>query len=831
MDQPTNYEPSTSATRPQDQVIHLDGPIVMSRAEILAKQLELNAKRLDLADKQINLANKQLELDEQQRKLDDEQRELNGQSSVSIVFELMASASARTTAIPVVDAPTESISPCPPIAALPSLLVAALPAARPAAAQEGKRPAPINELPESPIAPKRHRGKGQISNAGSMTGSSPITCHRLSEKVAVERLIAALDIPALVAPAAGTATFGNAPAIGVSALDFSALVAPAAGATTFGIAPAAGVLDRDISALIAPAAGATTFGVAPATGILDRDFSALIAPAAGATTFGVAPAAGVLDRDISALVAPAAGILDRDFSALVAPAAGATTFGVAPATGILDRDFSALIAPAAGATTFGVAPAAGVLDRDISALVAPAAGVLDRDFSALVTPAAGATTFGNAPAVGILDRDFSALITPAAGTTTFGNAPAIGVPALDFSGLIAPATGAPTFGVAPTAGVLDCDISALVAPAAGASIFGDAPTIGAHAADFSAYVAPVDAAQFAAILNADQPIDRHLATQEWVHRASRNNASESSQVVKRQRLDMCVSDSVTATNSSCMIYDASGMICDVSGVRVTSERLLVALGEAPYVSLGYVLDAYSHIYGCELMPSTAPPQECIVTLASVVALEHWAPQLEEEDTADLNILCRRDLERTELRRSYLEQLGLAKDANATVLGPRLCFVVVRMCQIPVDLLTGTIISSMFMDVTGLDLHSLNVVTENGVRRIKAKKLCRLVKKWVGNLVKFIADDGNGLEGSLSVATACNAAYSSKCSSASSDSTEVALSMLRSNKLYSTLFLGNGEAKWGALFRCLVYVSSKRISPRTKECLEQLSTSLQVQSGS
>ncbi|KAJ2424581.1 hypothetical protein GGF41_002731 [Coemansia sp. RSA 2531] len=700
MDQPTNYEPSTSATRPQDQVIHLDGPIVMSRAEILAKQLELNAKRLDLADKQINLANKQLELDEQQRKLDDEQRELNGQSSVSIVFELMASASARTTAIPVVDAPTESISPCPPIAALPSLLVAALPAARPAAAQEGKRPAPINELPESPIVPKRHRGKGQISNAGSMTSSSPITCHRLSEKVAVERLIAALDIPALVAPAAGTATFGNAPAIGVSALDFSALVAPAAGATTFGIAPAAGVLDRDISALIAPAAGATTFGVAPATGILDRDFSALI--------------------------------------------------------------------------------------------------------------------------------------TPAAGTTTFGNAPAIGVPALDFSGLIAPATGAPTFGVAPTAGVLDCDISALVAPAAGASIFGDAPTIGAHAADFSAYVAPVDAAQFAAILNADQPIDRHLATQEWVHRASRNNASESSQVVKRQRLDMCVSDSVTATNSSCMIYDVSGIICDVSGRRVTSERLLVVLGEAPFLSLGYVQDVYRHIYGCALMPSTALPRERIATLASVVALEHWAPQLDEEgseDIADLSILCRRDLERTELRRSYLEQLGLAEDANAAVLGPRLCFVVVRMCHIPADLLTGPMLSSMFLEVTGLDLHSLNVVTEKGVQRMSAKKLCRLVKKWVGNLVKFIADDGNGLEGSLSVATACNAAYSSKCSSASSDSTEVALSMLRSNKLYSTLFLGNGEAKWGALCRCLVYVSSKRISPRTKECLEQLSTSLQVQSGS
>ncbi|KAJ1908908.1 hypothetical protein LPJ71_003737 [Coemansia sp. S17] len=816
MDQPANYEPSASATRPQDQAIHLDGPIVMSRAEILAKQLELNAKRLDLADKQIDLANKQLELDEQQRELDDEQRELNGQSSVSVVFELMASASARTTAIPVVDAPTESISPCPPIAAMPRLLVAALPAARPTAAQEGKRPAPINELPESPIAPKRHRGKGQITNDDSMTGSSITTCRSLSEKVAVERLIAALDIPALVAPAAGATTFG---------------VAPAIGATTFGVAPAAGVLDRDISALVAPVTGATTFGIAPAAGILDRDFSALVAPAAGATTFGNAPAISVSAVDISAYFAPAIG---------------PTTFGVAPAAGVLDCDISALVAPAAGATTFGVAPAAGILDCNFSALVAPAAGATMFGNA----PAIGPTTFGVAPAAGP-----SSLLLPA--PLPFGNAPAIGVSALDFSALVSPAAGASTFGVAPAAGVLDRDSSALiapatgattfgVAPAAGASIFGDAPAVGAHAADFSAfaapaadaltadisaYVAPVDAAQFAAILNADQPIDRHLATQEWVHRASRNNVSESSQVVKRQRLDMCVSDSVTATNLSCMIYDVSGMVFDVSGVRVTSERLLVALGEAPYVSLGYVLDAYNHIYGCELMPSTAPPQECIVTLASVVALEHWAPQLEEEDTADLNILHRRDLEIGALRQSFLEELGLAEDQNAVVLGPRLCFVVVRMCQIPADLLTGPMLSSMFLEVTGLDLHSLNVVTEKGVRRIKAKKLCRLVKKWVGNLVKFIADDGNGLEGSLSVATACNAAYSSKCGSAPSNNTEVALDMLMNDELYSKSFLGNQEAKWEALCRSLFLVAGKNTSSYAKEYLKQLAKKRQVQHSS
>ncbi|KAJ2010863.1 hypothetical protein GGI14_006320, partial [Coemansia sp. S680] len=116
--------PATSATiAPAIDSPAADVPVVnvLTRAEIYAKQLELNTKRLGFNAKQLDLDDKQLQLDEQQRKLDDEQRELNAQSSVSVVFKLMASASARTPAIPV-DAPTESISPCPPIAALPSLL-------------------------------------------------------------------------------------------------------------------------------------------------------------------------------------------------------------------------------------------------------------------------------------------------------------------------------------------------------------------------------------------------------------------------------------------------------------------------------------------------------------------------------------------------------------------------------------------------------------------------------------------------------------------------------------------------------------------------------------
>ncbi|KAJ2466292.1 hypothetical protein GGI03_002193 [Coemansia sp. RSA 2337] len=602
MDQPTNYEPSASATRPQDQAIHsADRQIVETPLELHNRGLGLNFKRRELNGRQIllntellefyrrqhALSDEQLKLSSEQLKLGSEQLELAKRTTVRMAMEVISLASARTSAIPVVDAPTDDstteqllapitatptkpYSPCLPIAALPSLLVAALPAARPTAAQEGKRPAPINESTESPIAPKRHRGDGQMTNDGSATGSSLTTYRSLSEKVAVERLLAALDIPALVAPATG------------------------------------------------------------------------------APTFGVAPAAGILDRDISAF-APAAGSLAADYSAFAAPAAGA-------------------------------------LSADISAFGAPAAGI--------------------------------------------------------------PALFAPTV---------------------------DVPAV-----------------------------------------------------------DMRVSDSVAAAELLRMIYDVSGMVFDASGEQVTSERLLVVLGEAPYASLRYVQEAYRYIYGSALMPRTTSSQERIATLARVVAIEHWAPHLEGEvfeDIAGRNILCRRDLELGALRQNYREQLGLANDPNAAVLGPRLCYVLVRMCSMSVDLLTGPMLRSMFLGATGLDLHSLIVATEKGVQRMEANSVCQMVESWVGNIIKFIADDDNGLEDALSMATDCNALYVTRCNNGSSSNTSVAVDMLQNNELYSTLFLGNGEAKWEALCRFLVCFASKRISPRTKKCLYQLSTSLQVQLGS
>ncbi|KAJ2245642.1 hypothetical protein GGI13_005751 [Coemansia sp. RSA 455] len=296
-----------------------------------------------------------------------------------------------------------------------------------------------------------------------------------------------------------------------------------------------------------------------------------------------------------------------------------------------------------------------------------------------------------------------------------------------------------------------------------------------------------------------------------------NDTPESSQIAKRRRIDMHVGNSGTAAG-------LSHTCSDVSGGQVTSERLLVALGEAPYVSLGYVLDAYRYIFGSELMFSTTPSLVRIATRARVVLLEHWAPQLGGDNpvaVANLNILRRRDLEIGALRQGFLEELGLAKDSNAVVLGPRLSYVIIRMCSMSVDLLTGTILSSMFLEVTGLNLHSLNVVTRNGVQTMEPSDVCEMVKTWINKLGRLLTKH-NGMEQSLAEVRECNSFYEGQCSNGDTEGL-VAKRMLMSNRFQSLLFLGLQEAKVEAVIKRLIYVASKHICPRTKKCLEQLST--------
>ncbi|KAJ2755818.1 hypothetical protein GGI19_001323, partial [Coemansia pectinata] len=234
-------------------------------------------------------------------------------------------------------------------------------------------------------------------------------------------------------------------------------------------------------------------------------------------------------------------------------------------------------------------------------------------------------------------------------------------------------------------------------------------------------------------------------------------------------------------------------------------------------------------YGCFLMARGVKPNHFANKLAKMGEFEHWLPRLTTTDSTGLacmNILRRCDAEFPELCLDVLRQLGLAKDRDAVVLGPRLCHALVSMCGIRVDLMTGPIIDSMFWTITKRHLQTLYIATQQGIQQMTANSICQMVKLWVERLCQFIATN-NGMKGSLIAARECNDYYKEQCGDDSHGDPGglLAKEILKGNILLSQLFLGVEEANFKTLYKRLVYVADKHTSPHIKNCLQQLSNQL------
>ncbi|KAJ2055414.1 hypothetical protein GGI17_006655 [Coemansia sp. S146] len=265
------------------------------------------------------------------------------------------------------------------------------------------------------------------------------------------------------------------------------------------------------------------------------------------------------------------------------------------------------------------------------------------------------------------------------------------------------------------------------------------------------------------------------------------------------------------------------------------NQLLALIKPCIFVNLAFISGIYHQAHGRLLMTPGVKPKHFVKELDRMDELEHWVPQLATADSAGLaglNLLRCRDLEPETLRLDVLRQLGLAEDLRAVVLGPRLCYALIAMCGMRVNQMSGPILSSMFSTVTGEDLHLLNVATEQDVRQMTAKSICRMVRKWVSNLINLLAEN-NGMEQSLVAARDCNNFYKGQCSGAShgDPGSLVAKCILTSKRLCSLVYLGVQGVELKELYKRLAHIASKGTSTHTKECLEQLAIKLRVQPNS
>ncbi|KAJ2063057.1 hypothetical protein GGI17_002004 [Coemansia sp. S146] len=273
----------------------------------------------------------------------------------------------------------------------------------------------------------------------------------------------------------------------------------------------------------------------------------------------------------------------------------------------------------------------------------------------------------------------------------------------------------------------------------------------------------------------------------------------------------------------------SHTIYDCSDDKVTIECLLAVIKPSIFFDLDFASKIYRQTYGCFLMACGIKPNHFVNKLAKVGGFEHWLPRLETTDSAGLarmNILRRCDPSLKEICLDVLQQVGLAENPDAVVLGPRLCHALVTMCGMRVGLMTGPVIDSMFWPITGRYLQTLYIATQQGIQHMTANSICQMVKHWVERLCQFIATN-NGMKRSLVAARECNDYYKEQCGGDSHGDPGglLAKEILKSNILLSLLLLGIDMADLETFYKRLVHVASKHTNTHTKECLEQLSKQL------
>ncbi|KAJ2340925.1 hypothetical protein GGH92_006044, partial [Coemansia sp. RSA 2673] len=230
------------------------------------------------------------------------------------------------------------------------------------------------------------------------------------------------------------------------------------------------------------------------------------------------------------------------------------------------------------------------------------------------------------------------------------------------------------------------------------------------------------------------------------------------------------------------------------------KRLLTIMGPSVFVDLAFASALHCQVYGCQLLPHGVEPIRFVEELDKKDMLERWQPPLSTTDSTDLrdlNIIwcCKPEfLVATHL--NILEQLDIAKNSRAVVLGPQLCLVVVLMCGLCVDQMTGPVLGSMFFKATKRHLQTLTVITHRGVQQMTENSICQMAEDWIDRLCQFVVDNG-GMRQSLIALRECNNDHKEQCSvtSRGTPKCHVAECMLKRNRLHSLLCLGVQESNF------------------------------------
>ncbi|KAJ2463848.1 hypothetical protein GGI03_003584 [Coemansia sp. RSA 2337] len=302
------------------------------------------------------------------------------------------------------------------------------------------------------------------------------------------------------------------------------------------------------------------------------------------------------------------------------------------------------------------------------------------------------------------------------------------------------------------------------------------------------------------------PVSKYLAVDEtdllWDDDDREYSPDASSSAVVQRALPSQAAQSGREARGPVRAHGSTNELRDALGIAIDSDRVSRLLSIFTLMSLDVFPTAYERIFGhSPLNPGTSRNalNQCLARLEGFTLL----PSRHSLTASDF--LLRQGAALMERQQHLEAQLWLASNNNAVVPLPLLCFCLITLACMPIDDMTGLVLSELYRVATKHELGSLQVVTENGVEHLNANMLCERAKQWARELQAAVVE-GNIIQEALAIATKCNQLYLERCGGDGAIGVDIdldgrlAAGMLANNTCLSVWFLGVPVAKLKELFR-------------------------------
>ncbi|KAJ1924018.1 hypothetical protein LPJ71_000649 [Coemansia sp. S17] len=309
-------------------------------------------------------------------------------------------------------------------------------------------------------------------------------------------------------------------------------------------------------------------------------------------------------------------------------------------------------------------------------------------------------------------------------------------------------------------------------------------------------------------------------------RAPADGSAKLSPAFKRPRCDQVASE-------------PSAILGGDSSEVVTGRQLLALARPFIIIDVGVLADMYNLATSRQLIPEGIKPWRVVRQLAKLEGLARWPTRTTKNDLpelAGLTLLRCDDIDSETPRQTPLQQLGLVGQPRAVVLGPRLCYVLAKLCALRLAQMSGPVLDRIFKRTTSKSLTELMVATRRGVGRMKLVDISDMVREWVQSLCNHITQ-GRGAQGLLELATQCRNYYTNECpvdeNGDRTDPTgEVAVWVLEKSAT-CRLLLGVDNAldadDFKALCKGLFAIADNSVDQHTAERLRQIANCFQIRS--